>query len=120
MIYKVKRYSAIVFWKRGGRINQNLILRSRKFYKIKLPLEYKKVILSNNYARPSLTTFDTEKSKEHVFNRLLSLNKKTIKKIFTLIILIKVCFLLVMMFLGIFSVLINLELFGIGYMRLNQ
>lgn len=53
--------------------------------KIKLPKDVKDVILKYNNGRPSLDTFDTDKSKGHQFKKLLSFNKEDKENVYTAI-----------------------------------
>ena len=82
---------------RGYKINPNLI---REIYNIKLPEDYKQVVLQNNNARPGLSAFDTKNSKGHVFKKLLSLNKSDLETNYKS-----------------YPYGINLYSFGIGYMK---
>ena len=59
-----------ITWKRGSHIDESIIKEVETTFNISLPEDYKKVIAENNNARPSISTFDTEVSKEHVFKKL--------------------------------------------------
>lgn len=71
-----------IVWKRGTQIDESLIKEVETMYNITLPMDYKKVVLENNNARPSVSTFDTEVSKEHVFKKLLSLRQDDIENVY--------------------------------------
>ena len=68
-----------ITWKRGSHIDESVINEVETTFGISLPDDYKKVIAENNNARPSISTFDTEVSKEHVFKKLLSLKNEDIE-----------------------------------------
>lgn len=59
-----------------------MIREAERTYNIKLPEDYKRTVLLNNNARPESGIFDTEKSKEHVFKSLLSLDKSDLETIY--------------------------------------
>ena len=69
-------------WKRGSHIDESIIKEVETTFNISLPEDYKKVIAENNNARPSISTFDTEVSKEHVFKKLLSLKHDDIENVY--------------------------------------
>ena len=71
-----------ITWKRGSHIDESVINEVETTFGVFLPDDYKKVIVENNNARPSISTFDTEVSKEHVFKKLLSLKKDDIETVY--------------------------------------
>ena len=71
-----------ITWKRGSHIDESVINEVETTFGVSLPDDYKKVIAENNNARPSISTFDTEVSKEHVFKKLLSLKKEDIENVY--------------------------------------
>ena len=71
-----------LIWKRGSHISERVIKEVENHFNIVLPEDYKKVVIDNNNARPSINTFDTQFSKEHVFKKLLSLKKDDIENVY--------------------------------------
>lgn len=71
-----------ITWKRGSHIDESVINEVETTFGISLPDDYKKVIADNNNARPSISTFNTEVSKEHVFKKLLSLKNEDIENVY--------------------------------------
>lgn len=71
-----------ITWKRGSQIDESIIEEVETTFSIVLPNDYKSVILVHNNARPSINTFDTEASTEHVFKKLLSLKKGDIETVY--------------------------------------
>lgn len=71
-----------ITWKRGSHIDESIINEVETTFSVSLPEDYKKVVSENNNARPSICTFDTEVSKEHVFKKLLSLKKDDIETVY--------------------------------------
>lgn len=71
-----------ITWKRGSQIDERTISEVENAYGISLPQDYKDVVMNNNNARSSVTTFDTTVSKEHVFKKLLSLKKEDIENVY--------------------------------------
>lgn len=47
-----------------------------------MPNDYKSIVVKNNNGRPSISTFDTESSRGHVFKKLLSLKKNDIETVY--------------------------------------
>lgn len=71
-----------MIWKRGAKIDESIIKEAEDTFDIKYPEDYKNVIREYNNARPTISTFDTEVSKEHVFKKLLSLKKNDIETVY--------------------------------------
>lgn len=71
-----------LIWKRGSRISENLINEVEELYGINLPKDYKAVVMYHNNGRPSINTFDTDVSSQHVFKKLLSLRKDDIETVY--------------------------------------
>ncbi len=71
-----------MIWKRGTKIDESIIKEAEDTFDIKYPEDYKNVIREYNNARPTISTFDTEVSKEHVFKKLLSLKKNDIETVY--------------------------------------
>ncbi len=69
-------------WKRGSQIDDSLIERVEKFFAINLPEDFKIIVKNNNNGRPSVTTFDTQMSKEHVFKKLLSFKEEDLETVY--------------------------------------
>jgi hypothetical protein len=53
-----------------------------KKYNVSFPDDLRQCIKSNNGGRPSLNTFDTDKSKDRVFKTLLSFNETDVENIY--------------------------------------
>ena len=69
-------------WIRGSQISDELIKSAEKSFGIQLPEDLKEIIKSNNNARPSLRYFDSSKSKEHEFKKLLSFKEEDKENIY--------------------------------------
>lgn len=71
-----------VQWIRGSQISEELITLAEKEYGILLPEDVKVIVRNNNNGRPSLLCFDSPKSKEHVFKKLLSFKQEDRENIY--------------------------------------
>ncbi len=71
-----------MIWKRGSRIDDSIIKEAEETFNVKYPEDYKNVVREYNNARPTINTFDTDVSKEHVFKKLLSLKKNDIETVY--------------------------------------
>lgn len=71
-----------MIWKRGSKIDESVIKEAEDTFNIKYPEDYKNIVREYNNARPTINTFDTEVSKEHVFKKLLSLKKDDIETVY--------------------------------------
>ena len=71
-----------ITWKRGSKIDESIIKEVETTFGVTLPNAYKSIVIENNNARPSIFTFDTESSREHVLKKLLSLKKEDIETIY--------------------------------------
>lgn len=71
-----------ITWERGSKIDESIIKEVETKFGITLPDDYKSVVIDNNNARPSINTFDTESSSEHVFKKLLSLKVDDIETVY--------------------------------------
>ena len=69
-------------WIRGSQISDELIKSAEKSFGIQLPKDLKEIIKSNNNARPSLRYFDSPKSIEHEFKKLLSFKEEDMENIY--------------------------------------
>ena len=64
-----REFAENITWKRGEKINESDIKEVEATFGITLPNDYKSIVIKNNNARPSISTFDTESSKGHVFKK---------------------------------------------------
>ena len=71
-----------ITWKRGSKIDEATIKKVETKFGITLPGDYKSIIINHNNARPSVSTFDTESSTEHVFKKLLSLKEDDLETVY--------------------------------------
>lgn len=71
-----------ITWKRGSKIDESTIKKVETKFGITLPGDYKRIIINHNNARPSVSTFDTESSTEHVFKKLLSLKEDDLETVY--------------------------------------
>lgn len=71
-----------ITWKRGSSIDEAIIKEAESAFGISLPEDYKAIVKEYNNARPSVSTFDTEKTSEHVFKKLLSLKKEDVETVY--------------------------------------
>lgn len=72
-------------WKKGTAVGDDVIEKVEAKYNIILPTEYRNTVRMHNYAYPVPNIFDSEVSKEHVFNRLLSFDENDVENIFVFI-----------------------------------
>jgi len=77
-----REFAENITWKRGEKLNESDIKEVEATFGITLPNDYKSIVIKNNNARPSISTFDTESSKGHVFKKLLSLKKNDIETVY--------------------------------------
>lgn len=71
-----------IIWKRGSKIDESLIKEAETLFGISLPNDYKRIIVDNNNARPSVSTFDTESSSQHVFKKFPSFKKEDVETVY--------------------------------------
>src|SRR5574344_1199302 len=78
-----------ITWKYVKPTTMDKIEAVEKENAIKLPEDLQNLLIANNNGRPSPSTFDTKKSKERVFKKLLSYNKEDTENIYTAIEVLK-------------------------------
>jgi cell wall assembly regulator SMI1 len=71
-----------IAWRRSSVIGEDIIAEAEKQFGIQLPDDIKKVFVYANNGRPSVCTFDSPKSKEHVLKKLLSFKKDDIENVY--------------------------------------
>lgn len=76
-------------WKYVKPTSEEKILAVEKSKNVSLPKDLKDLILLNNNGRPSLSTFDTKKTKERVFKKLLSYNENDLENVYGAIEILK-------------------------------
>ena len=69
-------------WKYVKKTSEDKITAVEKNNKVNLPKDLKDLILANNNGRPTLSTFDTKKTKERVLKKLLSYNEDDTENIY--------------------------------------
>lgn len=69
-------------WIKGGLVDEETIRAAEREMDVSFPYDFREFVKLNNYARPVRDAFDSETSKEHVMNRLLSFNKGDIENIY--------------------------------------
>lgn len=65
-------------WRKGNKIDSGSLDKIETIWRVKLPEDFKEIVLSHNKGRPNLNVFNTTESKGRVFGGLLNfdLNEK--------------------------------------------
>ena len=72
---EVRLFSEIQTWRHGSIVSEGIIRGVERKLGVQFPQEYRDLVKKNNGGYPKNKIFDTSKSKEHVLNNLIPIEK---------------------------------------------